>query len=83
MDTPASAATAATVVAVNPRSKEQPVSGVEHGLACELRLLLTQARAVPASGLCLNANPFVDWYLPLFERMPGYSLVRYTWSTAR
>ena len=28
--------------------------------------------------MLLHANPFVDWYLPLIERMPGYSFVRYT-----
>ena len=26
----------------------------------------------------LHANPFVDWYLPVIERMPHYSFVRYT-----
>jgi pimeloyl-ACP methyl ester carboxylesterase len=28
--------------------------------------------------LLLHANPFVDWYLPVIERMPHYSFVRYT-----
>jgi pimeloyl-ACP methyl ester carboxylesterase len=28
--------------------------------------------------ILLHANPFVDWYLPLIERMPNYSIVRYT-----
>jgi len=28
--------------------------------------------------MLLHANPFVDWYLPVIERMPHYSVVRYT-----
>ena len=28
--------------------------------------------------ICLHANPFVDWYLPLVERMPDYAMLRYT-----
>ncbi len=28
--------------------------------------------------ICLHANPFVDWYLPLLERMPDYAMLRYT-----
>jgi pimeloyl-ACP methyl ester carboxylesterase len=28
--------------------------------------------------VCIHANPFVDWYLPLIERMPGYAMLRYT-----
>ena len=28
--------------------------------------------------ICLHANPFVDRYLPLFERMPGYAFLRYS-----
>ena len=28
--------------------------------------------------ICLHANPFVDWYLPLFERMPDYAFLRYS-----
>jgi pimeloyl-ACP methyl ester carboxylesterase len=28
--------------------------------------------------ICLHANPFVEWYLPLIDAMPGYSFLRYT-----
>ena len=27
--------------------------------------------------ICLHANPFVDWYVPLIARMPDYAILRF------
>jgi len=37
-----------------------------------------EVRGVGEPVICLHANPFVDWYLPLIDRMPGYAFLRYT-----